>query len=152
MGDDKLRCCECSGPLGSPFFGAGDGTGQRFRCEGCQRHCERKRAERAEAEIEALKARLAEAERERDQTRTLVQEWESTAATKEVLEHFVNMERRHMRFHRVLVGVQERIADALAKDADDDSIEPLTALVKDPQPPVTDEEREYAKKLRENER
>jgi hypothetical protein len=30
-------CMDCKGKLGSPYFGAGDGTGQRFRCAPCHR-------------------------------------------------------------------------------------------------------------------
>ena len=28
-------CCKCGAPLGSPYYGAGDGTGKKFQCQAC---------------------------------------------------------------------------------------------------------------------
>jgi hypothetical protein len=31
----RERCITCKGPLGSPYYGAGNGTGRLFRCAAC---------------------------------------------------------------------------------------------------------------------
>ncbi len=48
----EVKCCDCHGPLGAMFVGAGDGRGRRFRCESCFHTHEKA----------ALRARLAAAE------------------------------------------------------------------------------------------
>lgn len=32
----EVYCIDCKGPLGDHYYGAGDGTGQKFRCVKCQ--------------------------------------------------------------------------------------------------------------------
>ncbi len=47
----KVLCCiDCSEPLGSVFYGAGDGTGQKFRCEKCHKAYEDHKEARRHAE------------------------------------------------------------------------------------------------------
>lgn len=46
----EIRCCDCGGPLGGRFVGAGDGSGQRYRCTPCDDH---QRAVDREANLDA---------------------------------------------------------------------------------------------------